>query len=373
MMTTRERILATLRGQPLDRLPWAPRWELWYNAARHDGRLPAAWRGLGLFDCARRLGWGIKGKDAYVYREALEGVEVRTSARGDATLTEMVTPVGTISEERRQTAELAALEVQGRIVKPFVTGPEDYGPAIYVVEHTRVVPAYEDFLSYDAAIGDDGIALAQAGFSPAHRLMRQFTDYEGFYYQLADHPDLVHELLAALIELDEEIQEVSAASPAQIVEYDGNYDDQLTPVPIYRRYFLPRFQQFADRLHAAGKYFATHTDGHHEQLLNLIRESGFDIAEAFTSPPMTRVGVASARAAWGPQITIWGGLASNMLSAFTPDEEFEAHLRQVLREAAPGDHFILGTGDNVPTDAELPRLLRLTELIEELGTYPLSS
>ena len=370
MMTMRQRILATLRGQPVDRIAWAPRWELWYNAARQDGRLPPEWRGLGLHDCARRLGWGLKDRIRLV-REVREEVEVRRRVAGDDTWTEIVTPVGTITEQRRVTRELAALDVAGRIMKPFVETREDYGPALYLVEHTRVEPAYDEFLAEEARVGDDGITIGQLLSCPTHRLMREFTDYQGFYYQLADNPDRVEQLTAALTELDEQAQQLAAASPAQIVEYDGNYDDQLTPVPIYRKYFLPRFQVFAQRLHAAGKYFCTHTDGHHEQLLDLIRDSGFDIAEAFTTPPMTNVGVARARAVWGDRITIWGGLASNMLSAFTPDHEFEAHVRQVLREAAPGDHFILGTGDNVPTDAELPRLRRLTELIEELGEYPL--
>ena len=371
MMTTRERILATLRGEPVDRIAWAPRWDLWFNAARAAGRAPAEWQGLSLFDCTRRLGWGIKGRGGRVYREVRQGVEVRSRQDGYDTLTELITPVGTISERVRVTRELAAMDVRGRIVKPFVQQAADYGPALYVVEHTRIEPTYEEFLAFDASIGQDGVPIAGAGYSPAHRLMREWTDYEGFYYQLADHGDLVEQLLAALIELDEEVQEVAAASPALIVEYDGNYDDQLTPPPIYRRYFLPRFREFAERLHAGGKYFCTHTDGHHEQLLGLIGESGFDIAEAFTPPPMTRVGVGRARQAWGSHITIWGGLASNMLSTSTPEDEFEAHVRQVLAEAAPGDHFILGTGDNVPTDAELPRLRRLTQLIEELGAYPL--
>ncbi len=355
--------MATLQGEAIDCIVWAPRWELWYNAARQDGRLPREWRELSFFDCTRKLGWGIKGKEARVHREVMEGVEVRRSTRGDLTRTEIVTPAGTLVEERRQTPELAALDVAGRIVKPFVAEEADYAPAIYAVEHTRVVPAYDEFLAYDAAIGDDGISLAQVGFCPAHRLMREFTDYPGFYYQQADHPSHLQALLEALTELDERIQEVAAASPALIVEYDGNFDDQLTPVPIYRRYFLPRFQRFAERLHAAGKYLCSHTDGHHQQLLGLIGDSGFDIAEAFTTPPMTSVSVAQAHAAWGPRVTIWGGLASNMLSAFTPEDEFEAHVRQVLAEAAPGDHFILGTGDNIPTDAELSRLQRLTELL----------
>ena len=32
-MTHRERMLAALRGEPSDRLPWIPRLDLWYSAA----------------------------------------------------------------------------------------------------------------------------------------------------------------------------------------------------------------------------------------------------------------------------------------------------------------------------------------------------
>jgi len=60
-----------------------------------------------------------------------------------------------------------------------------------------------------------------------------------------------------------------------------------------------------------------------------------------------------------------------MMSLSVPEEAFEAHVRQVLREAALDDHSILGTGDNVPTDSSLERIQRVTALVEELGSYPL--
>jgi uroporphyrinogen-III decarboxylase len=203
--------------------------------------------------------------------------------------------------------------------------------------------------------------------------MREFTGYQNFYYQLYDHPQQIEELLGALTEQGEEILQIAAQSPSQIIRHDGNYDAQLTPPPIYEEYFLPWFQHFTSALHAVGKVVCTHTDGHNDGLMELILESGFDIAEAFTSPPMTNIGVAEARAVWGDRITIWGGIASTMMSVSVPEEEFEAHVRQVLSEAAPGDHFILGTGDNVPTDSSLERIQRVTELVEELGSYPLVS
>lgn len=60
-MTHRERIWAAIRREPMDRIPWASRWELWYQAARLDGRLPEKYRGASFFHPTRALGMGIKG------------------------------------------------------------------------------------------------------------------------------------------------------------------------------------------------------------------------------------------------------------------------------------------------------------------------
>lgn len=370
-MTHRERIWAAIRGEPMDRIPWAPRWELWYEAAKRDGRLPGKYRGWSFFDVTRDVRMGIKGNRGPLYRSEWCGVEVRVRTKGDETLTEYETPVGTVSTLFRITPDLERQGVRGRELGHMIERQEDYGPVLFIVEHTRLIPTPEEFLAYEESIGEDGVAMAESGDCPAHRIMREFTGYQSFYYELCDHPHQIEELIEALTEQGEQILQLAVESPAQIIRHDGNYDAQLTPPPIYEKFFLDWFQHFTDTLHAAGKVISTHTDGHNDGLMELILESGFDIAEAFTPPPMTRISVAEARALWGDRITIWGGIASTMMSVSMPEEEFEAHVRQVLREAAPGDHFILGTGDNVPTDSSLERIQRVTELVEELGSYPL--
>ena len=55
-MTHRERILAAIRGDIPDRLPWVPRLDLWYKANRHNGTLPPEWAELSLPEIARDLG-----------------------------------------------------------------------------------------------------------------------------------------------------------------------------------------------------------------------------------------------------------------------------------------------------------------------------
>jgi uroporphyrinogen-III decarboxylase len=97
------------------------------------------------------------------------------------------------------------------------------------------------------------------------------------------------------------------------------------------------------------------------------------MCEAFTSPPMTPTSIADARAVWGPEMVIWGGIASVMLAPEYSDAEFEEHVVQLIREAAPGNRFIMGTGDNLPTDGLLERMVRVDELCKSEGRYPVAA
>lgn len=44
-MNERERVLAVLRRQRPDRIPWVARLELWYNARLATGTMPERFRG----------------------------------------------------------------------------------------------------------------------------------------------------------------------------------------------------------------------------------------------------------------------------------------------------------------------------------------
>ncbi len=58
MMTNRERLLAILDGKSPDRIPWIPRFELWYTAHRIAGTLPPEYRDMRLADIYRDLRLG---------------------------------------------------------------------------------------------------------------------------------------------------------------------------------------------------------------------------------------------------------------------------------------------------------------------------
>lgn len=96
------------------------------------------------------------------------------------------------------------------------------------------------------------------------------------------------------------------------------------------------------------------------------------MAESVCAPPMVQCSLTAMRQAFGGKITIFGGVPSVvLLEESTTDDEFEAHMRGLFAEIAPGDRFILGVSDMVPPDAKWERLVRIAAMVEQWGALPL--
>ena len=52
-------MLAAIRGEPTDCIPWAPRLDLWYKANRRAGTLPPEHRNSSLVEIVDELGMGL--------------------------------------------------------------------------------------------------------------------------------------------------------------------------------------------------------------------------------------------------------------------------------------------------------------------------
>jgi hypothetical protein len=84
------------------------------------------------------------------------------------------------------------------------------------------------------------------------------------------------------------------------------------------------------------------------------------------------VTVSEVKKAFQGKVTIFGGIPSvALLEESMPDAEFERFMKNLFREIAPGDRFILGISDTTPPDAKFERLLRITEMVEEWGQLPM--
>jgi len=399
MMTYKERMLKAARGEWADRLPWIPRIDLWHNSNSMRGTLPSKFhRSVTLDEIADDIGGGYhkivpeflnvrspednidRGIGVYrlwgmAYRPELVGVNREAKKEGDATLVTYHTPIGSVSCKYIYTEEMKRAGASlSWITEHVIKEPRDYKIVGYIFKNMKIVPDYDNYLEFQKKVGDKGFAAAFANLSasPMHHIMKEFLDATAFYLEMYDHPKEMRQLSEDMEPYFDQIFRVLSDSPAEVIFSGANYDEMITYPPFFRDHMMPHLQKLADMLHPKGKLLLCHCDGENKGLLDLIPESGMDIAEAVCPQPMTKVTISEVKKACKGKVTIFGGVPSvALLEESMSDGEFERFMKNLFREIAPGGRFILGISDTTPPDAKFERLLRITEMVQKWGKLPM--
>ena len=399
--THKQRMMATIRGEMPDRIPYAPRLDLWFAANKKRGTLPRPYSGFVHYDqVSRAQGWGIVkvvldyqgyGDEAIldralvIYRIPAQSyfahlppdVERRVKKEGDKIRLEYVTPKGTVragfvySEEMRRSGVTIPW-----IFEHALKGPEDYEPLGYIFENLTVKPVPELFREWASPLGEDGYATAYAltAGSPMHHIMKILTDSTEFYYHHRDHPKKMQALAESIGVFYRRVLRAVAEGPGEIALVGANFDDTITYPPFFRDQILPWLREASQTLHARGKLMLCHPDGENKGLMDYLYESGMDVSDSVCPAPMTKVSLVDYYQRWAKRITLQGGIPSNLLLAdATTDEDFENYLDGLFKAVAPGNRLILGVADTVPPDAVFDRLRRIEERVQKEGRLPLEA
>ncbi len=370
-MTNRERVLAVLDRKSPDRIPWIARLQLWYHARLAEGNMPARLQGMSLVDIGRALRTGDPARGGRIFQVRYEGLEVRVEREPGVTRQRFITPVGQVTYGLILTGELEGRTDQGLPLEHPIQKLEDYRVWEYIAEHTYYDPCYDEYVAYEKQVGDDGFPMVSCGDCPFHYFLLNLCGYNNAYYEIADHPQEFEHLMTVMTQVEKErLWPAVANSPARLILHGVHFDSQMTPPRFFRRYITPYYREFSALLHARGKSLAWHADDDTKALLAEIKESGFDMSECFCTAPMVTVTLEEARAAWGTDVMIFGGVPSIVLEPSFPEAEFEEYMRGLFRAIAPGDAFILGVADNVMPTSLIERVERISDLVEQYGTYP---
>jgi methylmalonyl-CoA mutase cobalamin-binding domain/chain len=402
MPTHKARILAAMRGEMVDVIPFVPRLDLWWLANLTRETLPERYRGMMPDDISRTEGWAwyhmvpnfadVKGPEDVLHRsiglfhfkQSVYGwrfssdVEIKVEKQGDQQIVEYRTPVGSVRTIGGLTRQaMRAGSSLGWVAEHVIKKPEDYRVVGHLFSNIEVFPQYESAQAYIEAIGENGVAAVggpSLGASPMHMIQKEFLDPTQFFYHYQDYQKEMRELADCVEVYFEKVLAIVEDSPAEVVLWGANYDDMLTYPPFFEKELLPWLQRAAEALRARGKIVATHTDGENRGLMDLIQDSGVDVAESVTPWPMTQVRIEEYYQRWRERLTIMGGIPESILLEETAtEEEFEAFLDDLFAGVAPGDRLILGTADSTPPDARFERLHRIQERVQKEGRLPLEA
>ena len=244
----------------------------------------------------------------------------------------------------------------------------DYEPLEALVQDRRYLPTYETFEARQRMLGGDSFPWVSMHYSPLLEILYDLMGIEQFSLQWAENRGRLLHLYDVLLEDKRKLYPLAAESPALLVQYCGNVMPEVVGLERFERYVLPAYNEAAEALHAHGKLLAVHLDANTGLLADAVARSSIDVIAAFTPAPTCDMTVAEARAAW-PDKALWINFPSSV--HLEDVETVEAVARQILRESAPGERFIISITETVPEDRWAQNYAAILRACREAGRLPI--
>ena len=320
-MTSRERIIAAMRFEKVDRVPVSP----WCISKTYlDGPLGREF--LRKTDVIMDVGAGgdpILGKAA----------NVKCEQQGDTTITIIHTPKGDLTTKYRRT------EITGATIEFALKEPDDIAKMLSIPYE----PPDIDLTVYKETcdlIGDEGLVIVNmpngvlvpaSWFSP-----------EGFCLAWADAPDLVEKLTAVATErLIYHAERLCKSGVQALRIVGGEYASvQLGPTG-FKRLCVSYDKELMNAIHKHGVLAHYHNHGPVMRYLEDFAEIGMDSLDPLEAPPWGDADLKEARRRLGDRVCFLGNLDDMEIIDKLPTAEVVAIARERL-EAAGNRGFILG-------------------------------
>lgn len=358
-MTSGARLEAIFRGEMVDRIPFALKgWRVAPCQAERELRN----RGMGIFDSAA------------VYRTRSPNVQSTAFHFTDEAGVRLVrtvtqTPAGELTSVSRPLGSVRGDSTSWTVEHMF-KGPADYARLRALVEDRRYEPCYEVFEIARARAGADAFFKTGAPGCPLHTVLYTFMGPEVFAIEWAERRDEILALCAAMTANEEPIYEIVARSPALPVQCGGNYAPEMLGKQRFLEHVVPHWEAAAAVLHAGGKMLGCHLDANNRLWADEVGAAPLDWIEAFTPAPDTDMTFAEARAAWPGMVQFINFPSSVHLQ---PAPTIQATTRQLVRESAPGDRFVIGITENVPEHRWRESFVAIMDALDECGALPVAT
>ena len=320
-MTSRERILAAMRFEKVDRVPVSP-WH--FGKVDPDG--PLGQDLLRKTDIIHDTGSGgdpILGKAARIDSEQ----------QGDTTITTVHTPRGDLTSRYRRTA------VTGATIEFFLKEPEDVEKMLSIPYEP---PDYDlsGYAKWCDRIGGEGLMLI--GIVNGVAVPASWFSPEGFCLAWADVPDLVEKLTAVMTErITAYVERLCQEGVAGFRIVGGEYASVQLGPDAFKRLCVQNDCVLVDTIHKYGAVAHYHNHGPVMRYLEDFAAIGFDSLDPLEAPPWGDCDLREARRRLGDQVCFLGNLDDMEVLNQLPTEQVLAIARERLESA--GDRgFMLG-------------------------------
>ena len=358
-MNSKERILAALHGQTVDRLPWCPFLAYWWE---HQSR--------SLTDRGQITFFREIGADALL-RGFIEPFKVQYKPDAEIVV-EQIKADGlnwvihrTKSGELRTGSQYSPDGDTTYVVEHPVKTVNDYRILRELVSAMELVPQFEVVQAQIDAVGEDGLCvplISPFGKTPFQALLEHYVGTEQLVYHLADMPDEVEATLQVMNEKCMQAVDLAADSPAEVfITWEDSSTTNISP-RLFKKYIASQMNAWGDRLAQVEKSLIHHACGHLKALLPIMKDEHIIAIESISPPPTGNIELWEAREIIGAEMCLIGGIEPVHFLTLD-DDAFETYVLELL-ERMPQRGFILANSDSCPPGVPIERFKRVTEIVE---------
>lgn len=380
-MTSRERLLAVLRGDIPDRVPVAPFIQEEYLAWVYPGRADLD-RVDTVLELADRLSFDVITKHnrfmtpAFMRRDHPNWRVRRETARDAGLLltrVEITTPTRTLTQESAvPDAGAATSGLMPATRKHLLDSPDDIDAFIRWLPHPddetgRVMR--DTAARWRQQVGERGIN-APWGWAGVFNYAADLWGIENVMMAPYTDESLYHALMATLADRMSADNLPLIEGGADAIGLQGHIANARSVSPDYfMTYVYPYEKRLIDALHAAGAFTVYHNCGFARAFYPCYRELGMTVWETVSEPPQGDNDLAEAKRAMGDRVCLLGNLDQlRFLKTATP-AEIDAKTREIVRTGKPGGRYIFAASDFLEKDTPPENVAAMLRAAESEGRY----
>ncbi len=374
-MTGRERILAAIAHQEPDRVPISPRVGAWMTATYGDSSLATQLDKLPDMDFMHIVGeptpnYLISYPDQYDLPEVQ--VEQTKYEEGDYQVVERTfcTPAGDLSDRTKIPPSGREYGVSPNPLKTefLLKGPEDLDALRYILPEVNTNLSYVQ--DAEQQIGERGVVMVCVRSALDHNagdargmqsLMIDYYDDRGLFDELLD---IFHQRSLAQVK--------AALEGAAEFIFGSWYYNSLSAgwsPQMFEELFVPQIREHVELTHSYNAYYDYYDDGKLAASMEMIADTGIDVLETCTPPPVGDFDLAEAKQKIGERTTIKGYVDLLYVVKHGTPELVEQTVREAMEIAAPGGGFIIGSSDSFREGTPMENIDTYFEACKKHGLY----
>ena len=351
-MTSRERILTTIRHEEPDRVPISPRVGAWMSAEYQDTGLAKQMEVLPHMDFMHIIGEPTANYVYAAYEEFdIPDVEADITRRdeGDCYILERTfrTPAGEISDVTRVPPAGREYGVSPNPVKHehLVKSIDDLPALEYILP--PIPETWSAHRQYEEKLGNRGVVMVCIRSALDHNA----GDARGMENLMIDyHTDRA--LFDAVMDL---FHRRSIAKAKACLEggvefifgswYYNSLSSGWSPA-MFEEVFMPQIREHVELAHSYDALYDYYDDGVLADSMELIASTGVDVLETCTPPPVGDFDLAEAKRTIGDEVTIKGYVDLLYVLKHGTPTLVDRTVREAMEIAKPGGGFIIGSSDS---------------------------